>query len=677
MKKKWTYLAVAGMLLGTAPVFTGCVDNDEPAGIEQLRGAKAQLLQAKAAVEEANAQWILADAQYREAIARHENALAASAEYEAEKRRLEAELMEAKNEKEKVRLQKEIEELQQEMERNALYHETVMLQMQGNFETVKRQYELLMQKLEIAEAVGSEKEQLTISELKAEVQYRYALLYGGDYIWTDGKTYNIKTKNALYTKLQVAQEKVYNESLNQAHGIINDDGKVFIPRLKFRIAKAEAKLAAEEEALTKLEEFLAKDVETADWRAEIAKLEETIAGLEKDLSNKNIELVEAQNSSAYLDLKHKLYGVYADDASMGSTSANTGVEGTTCEEYPSNWEAAVEDGAWQTYQRKLQEKYTLHREKEFTLAEWAAETEISANTKDLLDVWANDESITIDWQNAMGYDEVKYKYWYMDLGVEHFSNWDPENGEYPTTSVGAVDIKVLYKAVKELNEVLQVATKKAIGDQTTKDEVEDLATEIAAHLTAMETEFQKNYDDTFATADKAIEDAEKALVEADGKLADAEAEFNDIKAAIYKLEQQISANGNVKNELVAAVKEHLGIKWPDGMNDNYDPAKFEDKLQRAITKQEKAVVEAEETLANLEIKLQQAEDGQFDDLTLAQTDLEIATRNFNLGWEAYQEALNNLELGLAAIADEEEGGNAEQPGDDNQDPAGEEEQPAE
>ena len=53
--KKWTYLAVAGMLLGSAPVFTGCVDTDEPWGVAQLRGAKAELLKAKAAVEQANA----------------------------------------------------------------------------------------------------------------------------------------------------------------------------------------------------------------------------------------------------------------------------------------------------------------------------------------------------------------------------------------------------------------------------------------------------------------------------------------------------------------------------------------------------------------------------------------------------------------------------------------------
>ena len=30
MRKKWTYVAIVSMMLGVAPVFTGCVDTDEP-----------------------------------------------------------------------------------------------------------------------------------------------------------------------------------------------------------------------------------------------------------------------------------------------------------------------------------------------------------------------------------------------------------------------------------------------------------------------------------------------------------------------------------------------------------------------------------------------------------------------------------------------------------------------
>ena len=47
--RKWTYLVAALLVGGATTTFTGCIDNDEPAGIEQLRGAKAEFIKAKAA----------------------------------------------------------------------------------------------------------------------------------------------------------------------------------------------------------------------------------------------------------------------------------------------------------------------------------------------------------------------------------------------------------------------------------------------------------------------------------------------------------------------------------------------------------------------------------------------------------------------------------------------------
>ena len=240
MRKKWTYVAIVSMMLGVAPVFTGCVDTDEPAGIENLRGAKAELLRAKAAVEQANAQWVLADAQYREALARHENALAAQAEYEAEKRKLEAEMKAAQNERDKIQLQKEIADLQAQMEENALYHQTTMLQLQMNFEKVRLEYENLMKAIEIAEATGNGVP-TTIADLKRDVQEKYAKLYGGDYIDALGNPVSVSAENSLYYKLQAAQKKVYDISLNHAHGIVNDEGKdKYIPRLELQVANQQA-----------------------------------------------------------------------------------------------------------------------------------------------------------------------------------------------------------------------------------------------------------------------------------------------------------------------------------------------------------------------------------------------------------------------------------------------------
>ena len=36
--RKWTYLVAALLVGGATTTFTGCIDNDEPAGIEQLFG---------------------------------------------------------------------------------------------------------------------------------------------------------------------------------------------------------------------------------------------------------------------------------------------------------------------------------------------------------------------------------------------------------------------------------------------------------------------------------------------------------------------------------------------------------------------------------------------------------------------------------------------------------------
>ena len=96
MRKKWTYVAVACMLLGTAPVFTGCIDTDEPAGLEDLRGAKSELLRAKAAVEAAKVAEVQAQAALLQAQAKVEEANAIKVQAEAEKIKAEAAIAQAK-----------------------------------------------------------------------------------------------------------------------------------------------------------------------------------------------------------------------------------------------------------------------------------------------------------------------------------------------------------------------------------------------------------------------------------------------------------------------------------------------------------------------------------------------------------------------------------------------------
>ena len=51
--RKWTYLVAAQLMGGVSTSLTSCIDNDEPAGITELRGAKAAFIKAKADYEAA------------------------------------------------------------------------------------------------------------------------------------------------------------------------------------------------------------------------------------------------------------------------------------------------------------------------------------------------------------------------------------------------------------------------------------------------------------------------------------------------------------------------------------------------------------------------------------------------------------------------------------------------
>lgn len=127
--KKLTYLVAS--LLTTATVgmtFTGCIDNDEPYGIEQLRGAKAELLKSKKALVEADAQYKLA--------------LAEAAKVEAAAK---AALIDA----ERAKTEAEIAEIRQRMEAAALQAEQILAKLQAEAELARLKYE--QEKLTLSE----------------------------------------------------------------------------------------------------------------------------------------------------------------------------------------------------------------------------------------------------------------------------------------------------------------------------------------------------------------------------------------------------------------------------------------------------------------------------------------------------------------------------------------------
>lgn len=64
--RKWTYLVAALLMSGTAATFTSCIDNEEPAGIEAMRTAKADFYSAQARLKAAEAAWKEYDALIKE-----------------------------------------------------------------------------------------------------------------------------------------------------------------------------------------------------------------------------------------------------------------------------------------------------------------------------------------------------------------------------------------------------------------------------------------------------------------------------------------------------------------------------------------------------------------------------------------------------------------------------------
>lgn len=64
--RKWTYLVAALLMSGATATFTSCIDTEEPAGITDLRGAKADFIRAKAAYQDAVTQLELVKVQREE-----------------------------------------------------------------------------------------------------------------------------------------------------------------------------------------------------------------------------------------------------------------------------------------------------------------------------------------------------------------------------------------------------------------------------------------------------------------------------------------------------------------------------------------------------------------------------------------------------------------------------------
>lgn len=281
MNKKYLSVVLFGaLMLGTAGTFTGCIDNDEPAGIEELRGAKAELLKAKAAVEQANAAYRQAETAWMQAKVQEQELLNKGIELGNQKLELELKVQEAKTEAEIAYWQSQLEQTKAELEINKVKWEALLLQSKQNLAYVQQAYDNAMAAIEASKLVLS-KEELTILEA------------------AQGRV------EALAGKLETAHKNL-NDTAEALNKLLTADSSnpnlVTEAELLNKIEEKQIALDSKNLEVSKIEELIAKNIDTFEgWEAEVKDLEAKIAAQDTLLAQIRIERTKIQESQEAKD----------------------------------------------------------------------------------------------------------------------------------------------------------------------------------------------------------------------------------------------------------------------------------------------------------------------------------------------------------------------------------------
>ena len=233
--KKWTFLVASAMLVGATPVFTGCIDNDEPEGINILRKAKAELIIAKKVVEEAESLRVKAEATKLEAEAKVQEAEAELRKAQAEKVKSEAAKVDDLNESEKAKYAAEIAEIEARIAQSKAETEVAIAAAESARQAAEDAHQQALAEMEKAKNTLSVEERATIEMY----QKRYddaATEYNTRYI-------AYTTAQSEYVKALAAAEKGQNNvqyTRQLEKNVITQQENVELK--KIALEEAEAKL---------------------------------------------------------------------------------------------------------------------------------------------------------------------------------------------------------------------------------------------------------------------------------------------------------------------------------------------------------------------------------------------------------------------------------------------------
>ena len=260
--RKWTYLVAALLMSGTAATFTSCIDNEEPAGIEAMRNAKADFYAAQALVKQAQVA-------YQNALAEYEMQL-------VEEMKLKNKALEIANKLADASSAKEIAALEAAKAELLAQHEVKMKQIAADKAKADAAYEAAM--VELAKIV---------SAVNGEYTAEYARLLAK-------VTDNI-------AKYDMAAAKVTDLQLSLAKLTLNEADMAYV---RLDIQKEIDKYELQLKYLKKQHEILTTiSAPEANAEASMAELDKQIRELANDFNKKidqmnNLFARKAQEQSA-------------------------------------------------------------------------------------------------------------------------------------------------------------------------------------------------------------------------------------------------------------------------------------------------------------------------------------------------------------------------------------------
>lgn len=286
--RKWTYLVAVLLMAGTSTsLLTSCIDNDEPAGIIDLRGAKAELLRAKAAVEQAEAAIKTAQVKWYEAEAEIKN-------QEAEQEKLKTSWLEAKYQAKKDSIQAQTKKYVEEQ--NKLYIEALQKSAEANAAYQKALAEIEAALVGVKESAYAERLMGLLSD--EPFTYEYKIFNTESKQW-ETKTIEVKGIKGIITALNNAQSEL--AELRQA-----ESNMKFSFSKEAKIAAVQSQINIEKGELEGLKENLAdlktiQGVALSDWQTKYEGYEAS----KKDIEGQKKQL-EVQKEEALAGVQGRL-----------------------------------------------------------------------------------------------------------------------------------------------------------------------------------------------------------------------------------------------------------------------------------------------------------------------------------------------------------------------------------